>query len=296
MEIVFLGTTAAVPSSARGHVAIALKYHNEIILWDCGEGTQRQLIRSKTNYMKINKIFVTHFHGDHFLGIPGLIQTMSFADRSEPLHIYGPKGIEELMKGMLNLGEYAVGFDIHAHEMSEGMAIEEEKYTITCLAVKHSIPTYGLLFEEKKGREFLLEKAKALGIPQGHLYSKLQRGEEVEFNGKTIRPDDVLGEQKNGHRVIYSSDTRPVKSITDNCKDAMLIHDGTFDGSLSEHAVKTDHSTVVEAAEQAKKGGAAALYLIHISPRYKKEDLLLEQAKKVFDNTIIARDLMRVTL
>jgi ribonuclease Z len=296
MEIVFLGTTAAVPTSARGHVAIALKYHNEIILWDCGEGIQRQLIRSRTNYMKINKIFVTHFHGDHFLGIPGLIQTMSFADRSQPLHIYGPKGIEKLMKGILNLGEYAVGFKIYAHEMSDDMVIDEEKYMITCLAVKHSIPTYGLLFEEKKGREFLLEKAKALGIPKGHLYSKLQRGEEVEFNGKTIHPDDVLGEQKKGFRVIYSSDTRPCDSIADNCKDAVLIHDGTFDESLSEHAVKTDHSTVIEAAELAKKGSAKALYLIHISPRYKKEDLLLEQAKKVFEGTIITRDLMRVVL
>lgn len=137
MEIVFLGTTAAVPSSARGHVAIALKYHNEIILWDCGEGTQRQLIRSKTNYMKVKKIFITHFHGDHFLGLPGLIQTMSFADRNEPLHIYGPKGIEELMKGILNLGEYAVGFDIRVHEIEDGTVVEEEKYKITCLAVEH---------------------------------------------------------------------------------------------------------------------------------------------------------------
>lgn len=296
MEIVFLGTTAAVPSSARGHVAIALKYHNEIILWDCGEGTQRQLIRSKTNYMKINKIFVTHFHGDHFLGLPGLIQTMSFADRSEPLHVYGPKGIEELMKGILNLGEYAVGFDIHAHEISDGMAIEEERYKITCLAVKHSIPTYGLLFEEKKGREFLLEKAKALGIPKGHLYSKLQRGEEVEFNGKTIRPDDVLGETKNGFKVIYSSDTRPAKSIGDNCRDAILIHEGTFDKDFSEHAAKTEHSTVVEAATLAKEGGAKALYLIHISPRYKEEKLLLEQVQKIFENTTITRDLMKVNL
>ncbi len=296
MEIVFLGTTAAVPSSARGHVAIALKYHNEIILWDCGEGTQRQLIRSKTNYMKIKKIFVTHFHGDHFLGLPGLIQTMSFADRSEPLHVYGPKGIEELMKGILNLGEYAVGFDIFAHEISDGMVVDDEKYAVTCLAVKHSIPTYGLLFEEKKGREFLLEKAKALGIPKGRLYSKLQRGEEVEFNGRTISPDEVLGEQKKGLRVIYSSDTRPTKSIADNCRNAMLIHEGTFDKDFSEHATKTEHSTVVEAAKLAKKGGAKSLYLIHISPRYKEEKLLLEQTEKIFKNTTVARDLMKVNL
>jgi ribonuclease Z len=296
MEIVFLGTSAAVPTSVRGHVAIALKYHNEIILWDCGEGTQRQLIRSKTNYMKINKIFVTHFHGDHFLGIPGLIQTMSFADRNKPLHIYGPKGIEKLMKGILNLGEYAVGFKVYAHEISDGTVIDEEKYSITCVAVKHSIPTYGLVFEEKKDREFVPEKAKALGIMPGPLYSKLQRGEEVKVGDRTVYPDDVLGEQKKGFKVVYSSDTRPCSSIADSCRDAVLIHDGTFDDALTERAVETDHSTVVEAAELAKKGGAKALYLIHISPRYKKEDLLLEQAKKVFDSVIVARDLMRVAL
>lgn len=296
MEIVFLGTTAAVPTSARGHVAIALKYHNEIILWDCGEGTQRQLIKSRTNYMKINKIFITHFHGDHFLGIPGLIQTMSFADRSQPLHIYGPKGIEKLMQGILNLGEYAVGFKIHAHEISDGTVVDEEKYTITCVAVKHSIPTYGLVFEEKKGREFLPEKAKALGIAPGPLYSMLQRGEEVKVGDRTVYPDDVLGEQKKGFKVVYSSDTRPCESIADNCRDAVLIHDGTFDDSYKEHATKTEHSTVVEAAELAKKGGAKALYLIHISTRYREDGLLLEQATKVFEDTVVTRDLMRITL
>ncbi len=296
MEIVFLGTTAAVPTSARGHVAIALKYHNEIILWDCGEGTQRQLIKSKTNYMKINKIFITHFHGDHFLGIPGLLQTMSFADRSQPLHIYGPEGTEKLIQGILGLGEYATRFKVHVHEISDGTVVDEESYSITCLAVKHTIPAYGLVFEEKKGRKFLPKKAKALGITPGPLYSKLQRGEEVKVGSKTIHPDDVLGEQKKGFKVVYSSDTRPCKSIADSCRDAVLIHDGTFDDSLGEHAKKTDHSTVVEAAELAKKGGAKALYLIHISPRYKKEDLLLEQAKKVFEETFVTKDLMRVAL
>lgn len=296
MEIVFLGTTAAVPTSFRGHVSIALKYHNEIILWDCGEGTQRQLIKSKTNYMKISRIFITHYHGDHFLGIPGLIQTMSFADRTSPLHIYGPKGIEKIMEAIYNLGDYVVGFKIHVHELSDGLVVDEEKYQVTCVSVNHSVPTYGLIFEEKKGREFLPEKAKALGIKPGPIYSKLQRGEEVELEGKTITPEDVLGEQKKGLKVVYSSDTSPCKSIEERCEGAVLIHDGTFDSSLKEHAKKTDHSTVTEAAEIAKKGGAKVLYLVHISPRYHEEKMLLEQAREVFSDTFIARDLMRVTL
>jgi ribonuclease Z len=296
MEIVFLGTTAAVPSAKRGHSSIALKYHNEIILWDCGEGTQRQLIRSKTSYMRISKIFITHYHGDHFLGLPGLVQTLSFTDRQEPLDIYGPKGIGDLIKSVLALGEYELRFKVFAHEIYDGYVVEEGGYAIKCVEVEHSLPTYGLIFEEKKGREFLPEKAKALGLKPGPAYSKLQRGEEVKLGDRVIRPDDVLGEKKKGIKVVYSSDTRPCKKILENCRDAVLIHDGTFDDDMRENALETHHSTCVEAAEVAKRGGALSLYLTHISPRYKRDEVLKKQAAKVFQNSVVARDLMRVEL
>ncbi len=296
MEVIFLGTTAAIPSAERGHSAIALRYEDEVILWDCGEATQRQLIRSKTSYMRIKKIFVTHFHGDHFLGLPGLIQTMSFYERSEPLRIYGPRGIGELVDNILSLGVYDLGFKVETQEIKNGFETKEKKYKITCLAVKHSTPTYGLVFEEVKGREFILEKAQKLGIPPGPLYSKLQRGESVVFGGKTITPEEVLGAPKRGIRVVYSSDTRPCEAIAKSCSEATLIHDSTFDDELRENAEETKHSTNVEAAQVAKQGGAAQLFLTHISPRYKTDEVLLAQAQKVFKKTMVAKDLLRVEL
>jgi len=296
MEIIFLGTTAAVPSAARGHSSIALKYHNEVILWDCGEGTQRQLIISKTSYMKIKNIFITHFHGDHFLGLPGLIQTLSFADRREDLHIYAPKGIKDLIENILELGEYGLKYDIVAHSLSNNFELKDEKYTLKSIKVEHSIPTYGLVFEEIKGREFLLDKAKKLGIPPGPMYSKLQNGEKIKLGGRWICPDDVLGEKKKGFKVVYSSDTRPCDAVIENCRDAVLIHDGTFDDSLRDNAVETMHSTCIEAAQVAKEGGARELYLTHISPRYKTDELLLKESRKIFKNTMVARDSQRVEL
>ncbi len=296
MEILFLGTTAAVPSADRGHSAIALRYRDEILLWDCGEGTQRQLIRAGISYMRINRIFVTHFHGDHFLGIPGLVQTMSFAGREEPLTIYGPRGIDELLENILSLGDYTLGFEVASQEIRDGYLVDAEHYTIKSIAVEHHTAAYGLIFEEKKGREFLPEKALALGLTPGPLYSKLQRGEEVEYEGRIIRPDDVLGETKKGSKVVYSSDTRPCPSVVKACAEATLIHDATFDESLGDNAAETMHSTCTEAARVAKDGGAKELYLTHISPRYKDPSILIEQAGKVFPNVKVAKDFMRITL
>lgn len=294
MELIFLGTTAAVPSSDRGHSAIALKYHDEVILWDCGEGTQRQLIRSKTSYMRVKKIFITHYHGDHFLGLPGLFQTLSFAGRSEELQVYGPKGIKALIQNILDLGEYELSFDLSVQRLTSSLLLKDERYIIKGMKVEHSVPTYGLLFEEVKGREFLVEKAHELGIKPGPAYSKLQRGEKVKAGERWVEPEEVLGERKKGIKVVYSSDTRPCENITENCMDALLIHDATFDDLLAKNAFETMHSTSGEAAMVAKKGGAKKLFLTHISPRYKKEEVLLDQARKVFPGTEVARDLMRV--
>lgn len=295
MEIIFLGTTAAIPSSRRNHVGIALKYLNEVILWDCGEGTQRQMIKSKTSYMKINKIFITHFHGDHFLGLPGLIQTLSFFDREGPLRVFGPKGIKEILNCMLDLGEYDLGFDIIPKNVYHGFKLKEERYEIKAVKVEHSIPTFGFIFEEKRGREFLVEKALKLGIKPGPEYSKLQRGEKVKVENRIIYPEDVLGKEKKGIKVVYSSDTRPCENIIKNSRDSALIHDATFDDKLVDKAVETKHSTCVEAGKVARDGKARGLYLIHISPRYKKNELY-RQAKKVFKDVIVTKDLMRVTL
>ncbi len=293
MEIIFLGTTAAVPSSKRGHVAIALKYHDEVILWDCGEGTQKQLIKSNASYMKIKKIFITHFHGDHFLGLPGLIQTLGFMGRVEPLHIYGPPGVGKIVRSILKLGRpFDRNFEIFTHRIYDGFVLDEKMYRIRCVRVEHSAPAFGLIFEEKKDREFLVEKALELGLKPGPVFSRLQRGETVKLGEKEILPDDVLGDIKPGFKVVYSSDTRPCKNIEQNCKDAWLIHESTFDSESEENARDAGHSTCVDAAKIAKNGGARKLFLIHISPRYKSDEILHRQARDIFENTVVTRDLM----
>lgn len=296
MEIVFLGTTAAVPSVERGHSALALKYRDEVLLWDCGEGTQRQLIKAKVSYMRIKRLFVTHFHGDHFLGIPGLVQTMSFAGREDPLYVYGPSGIDDLLESILSLGEYTLKFEVIPKNIWNGFELSDERYTIRAIEVNHFTRAYGLIFEEKKGREFIPEKAQALGLKPGPLYSRLQRGESVVYEGRIITPGEVLGEKKKGHKIVYSSDTRPCHSVVKACKDALLIHDGTFDESHRENAIETRHSTCAEAAGVAKEGGAHSLYLTHISPRYKDTRPLLDEARGVFSNSYVAKDLLRVKM
>ena len=296
MEVVFLGTTAAIPTAKRAHTAIALRYEGEVILWDCGEGVQRQLISSGISYMRISKIFITHLHGDHFLGLPGLIQTLSFAGRTEALEIYGPPGIEELVSAMLKLGYFELSFEVRVGELSGSFTLEEDRYRISALRVEHGLPAFGLVFEEKKGRRFLREKAEALGIPPGPLYKKLQRGESIVFEGRVISPEEVLGEQKKGFKVVYSGDTRPVKSVERACRDALLIHDSTFDHTLAEEAKERLHSTCVEAAQLARRGNARILYLTHISPRYRNAKLLEEQAREVFPESYVAEDFAVVNL
>ncbi len=272
---------------------MALRYFNETLLFDCGEGTQRQLIRSGTSYMKINNIFITHYHGDHFLGLPGLLQTMTLSERSEPLHLYGPRGIKEITDAILEICRSGLSFDVIPKEIKTGPLLSTDIYRVDAVQVDHSARTYGLVFEEVKGREFQLERALALGLKPGPIFSRLKRGEEVEVEGRVIRPDQVLGPAKKCKKVVYTSDTRPCQSIIKASKDAFLIHDSTYDDSLREQAVEATHSTCVEAAEVAKKGGAKRLYLTHLSPRYKDPSILLEQARKVFSDTEVARDFLR---
>jgi ribonuclease Z len=292
-EVIFLGTSAAVPSPARGHSSIALKYFNEVLLFDCGEGTQRQLIRSGTSYMKISKIFISHFHGDHFLGLPGLFQTMTLAGRTDPLYLYGPNGVESILELLKKICRTEITFEIIPQRIEEGTLCENDIYRVRAFKVDHSALTFGLVFEEVKGREFILQKALDLKLKPGPIFSRLKRGEEVEFNGRIIKPEEVLGDQKPIKKLVYTSDTRPCEAIVKETKDAILVHDSTFDDELRDQAVEATHSTAVEAAGDAKMGGAKTLFLSHISPRYNDTSQLLSQAKKVFKNTVIATDLMR---
>ena len=293
LSIIFLGTGGSWPTVKRNVTSIAVKRAGEIILFDCGEGTQRQLQKSNLSYMQISKIFITHFHGDHFLGIPGLVQTMQLNDRTTPLHIYGPRGIKKLVEQLLTLGYFKPNYQIISHEIDEGKIVEFEGYDVHCLRVKHGVPTLAYaLIEHKRPGKFDKPKALKLGIPEGPLFSKLQKGETIKLkNGKEIKPETVLGPSRKGRKIVISGDTKPVKEMIKFAKDAdVLIHEATFGSELEVLSSDYGHTTASQAAEIAKKADVEKLFLVHISPRYNENNVLEEEAKKIFKNSIVPKD------
>jgi len=294
MQIIFLGTSCMIPTKQRNTSAILLRYKNENILLDCGEGTQRQFMMSKYSFMRITKIFITHYHGDHFLGLSGLIQSMNLNDRENDLEIYGPPGTIQTISTMLRLGYFGAGFKIMLHDLKDNEAVTFDKYDVKAFQVDHSVPTFGYVLQEHtRPGKFNLKKAKALGIPAGPLYRKLQSGKSIEINGKKITPDMVLGPPRCGRKIVISGDTKPCEAVIKNAKDAdVLIHDACLDSSLEAKAAAYGHSTARQAAEVAKKAKAKLLFLIHHSPRYKDLSILEEEAKAVFENSVAAVDFL----
>ncbi len=211
LRIIFLGTGGSWPTIKRNVSSIAVKRGSEIILFDCGEGTQRQFQQSNLSYMQISKIFITHFHGDHFLGIPGLIQTMQLNDRDKPLHIYGPKGMVELTNQLLTLGYFRPSYRIIAHDITDGEEIKFDDYSISALKVNHNVPALAYrLREYPRTGKFNKPKALKLGIPEGPLFSKLQKGQTIVLaDGKKITPNMILGPSRNGRTIVISGDTKP---------------------------------------------------------------------------------------
>ena len=297
MEIIFLGTSSAVPTLERNHPSIALRAFAEVMLFDCGEGTQRQLIEAKISPMKITKIFLSNFHGDHILGLGGLIQSLGFRGREKDLDIYGPKGLHKIINAISSFGYFQINYNLNIHEIQDGTVIETEDYVVECAKVEHNIPSYAYSIREKKKPLFLREKAEELGIPPGPLYGKLHNGEEVEFEGRIIKPEQVLGEAKKGKKISYSGDTRPCEAMIRLARDSdILIHESTYEAEDYQRAVDNAHSTSVEAAEIAREANVNELVLTHISTRYTSDKNIKSEAQKVFKNTKVARDYMKIDL
>ncbi len=296
MRLVFLGTGGSWPSKERNVTSIALQVDREVILMDCGEGTQRQIMFSSLSFMQIDKVLITHLHGDHFLGLPGLVQSMGLNNREKPLDIYSPKGTGEVLAMFLSVGYFTRDFEVRVHEMNDGEKIDFGEYTITASAAEHAVPSLAFRFDEKPRQgKFDIKKARSLGIPSGKLYGKLQSGETIEFEGKKITPQMVMGPPRKGRSIVYSGDTRPTERICELARDCtVLIHEGIADESLKEKANSYGHSTFKQAAEIAKCAHAGKLFIVHISPRYKLEEnaKLEEEAKAIFPNTTIATDLL----
>lgn len=294
LKITFLGTSGTIPSVERNPSAILIQFEGERILFDCGEGTQRQMMIAKVGFRNLNNIFITHMHTDHFIGCFGLIETMSLNERREKLTFYTPNAtfLEKLFK---TFGYQYLDFPIEVVELKDGDIVKFKNFKILAFETDHIIPSlgYALIENERRGK-FNRERAEELGIPPGPLYAKLVRGESITINGKTITPDMVIGKPRKGRKIVYTGDTRPCKRTLEVAMNAdVLIHDASFSSELQEWAVESKHSTAREAAEIAKKAKVKKLVLTHISARYSKDPLpLLNEAKEIFENTIIAEDFL----
>ena len=297
MEIIFLGTSSAVHSYNRNHPAIILKAFGETFLFDCGEATQRQLIFAKVSPMKISKIFLSHYHGDHILGLPGLIQSMNFRGREKKLTIYGPKGLYDLKDSLFKLGYSKIEFPIEFIEIGSQTIESDEDYIIKSQHVNHNVPCLAYSVEELKKPRFNREKAIELGVPVGPDFGRLHNGEEVEIDGKIIKPEQVLGPPRKGNKITYSGDTTPCSEMVDFAKDStILIHESTYMSEDADKAVENFHSTSADAAKIAKDSNSKELILTHFSTRYTQTDGLLKEAKEIFENTKLAKDFMKIDI
>ena len=299
MQITFLGTSSAVHSNERNHPSIAIKAFGETILFDCGEATQKQMISSNISPMKVSKIFITHYHGDHILGLPGLLQSMSLNGREAKLTIYGPKGLDKVKNAIYSLGYCAIEYPVEFIEIDSGIIEDNKEYFIQAERVRHNVPTLAYSIEEKKKPRFLREKAIELGVPVGPAFGRLHNGEEVEVNGKIIKPEQVLGEPRKGAKITYSGDTKPCEEMIMLARDStLLIHESTFVEEDKLNAEEHAHSTSVDAAYIARESNSKKLILTHISTRYTKEyeDKMLNEAREIFENTELAYDLLEVEI
>lgn len=295
-EIVFLGTGSTTPTVKRNHTSIFFRFKSDRFLFDCGEGTQRQLMTSKTSATKLQTIFVTHLHGDHILGLPGLIQTLNLRGREKDLEIIGPKGTEEIVRMMEKLGPYEKTFDVKIKEVDEGKVLETDEYFFKMFPVEHRKNSLGLVFQQKPVKHIDEDKlVEDHGLKPGPLYKKIKQGEKVVHDGEEIDPSDYVFERK-GLKICYSGDTRPCVRVVNEAKEAdLLIHDSTFSQDALDRAKETNHSTAKEAAEVAREAQVNKLILTHFSPRYKKVHKLRDEARKVFHNTETAEDLKSIS-
>jgi ribonuclease Z len=298
MKLIFLGTSAAQPTSERALTCICLEKDGEVLMFDAGEGAQISYLKCGLGWNKKMKIFVTHLHGDHCIGILGLLQTMTLQNRLEPIEIYGPEGIEEFIASNIKILNFGLSFPVIISTVKEGLVLDDKAYFIYACEADHFIPAFSYLFQEKdRPGKFYPEKAKALGVPEGEMWHKLQMNNEIRIGNKIVSPSDVMGEKRRGKKIGISGDTRPTKKLESFFKNCdYLSFDSTFSDELREKAIETCHSTAKEAATLAKNAGVENLILTHFSARYKNENELLAEAKIVHNSVIAAKDLLEIEI
>ncbi len=293
MSLTFLGTAAARPTVERGVSSLVVAREGETLMFDCGEGTQRQMMRYGVGF-SLSDIFFTHFHTDHVLGAIGLLRTLSLQGREEPMRLWGPRGAERVLRRTTDFGVDRVSFRVEITEVEPGTPVRRNGYTILPYPVDHGGPAvgYALVEEERRGR-FHPDRARALGIPEGPLWGKLHRGERVTLpDGRTVEASELVGPTRPGRTVVITGDTRPCAATLEIAARAdLLVHEATFTDEDAARAAETGHSTAREAADVARRAGVRRLVLTHVSARYSRDASdLLREAREVFPDTTVARD------
>ena len=297
LSVTFLGTGAAIPTLDRNVSSLALHREGEMLLFDCGEGTQRQMMRYGVGF-SVRDIFFTHYHSDHILGLTGLIRTMGLQDRTEGIMLYGPKPARRILETVLNVGIERTRFPVEIIEVAAGDRLARAEYDIMVFPTDHRANTvgYSLVEHDRLGR-FNPDRAREAGVPEGPMWGALHRGETVELaDGSRISAQDLVGEARPGRTVVYTGDTRPNPAVVQAAKGAdLLIHEATFSHEEADRAQHTGHSTALQAAETARDAGVGRLVLTHISARYNREaPEIRDEATEVFPDTEVARDGMVV--
>ncbi len=291
LDLVFLGTSASAPTAARGTAATLIRRGGDRLLVDCGEGTQRQLLRSDVGLVDLEHVFLTHLHADHVLGLPGMLKTFGLRGREVPITVYGPRGTRALL-GALGVVVGRVAYPLEVVELGPGESVALRDYRIETFAVAHGTTAvgYALREDERPGR-FDVAAADALGVPGGPLRGALQRGEAVSLpDGRVVRPEEVLGGARRGRTVVITGDTAPAASVVEAAAGAdVLVHEATFLADERARAKETGHSTAGEAALVAKEADVGLLALTHLSARYPPSDVA-EEARQLFPRTVVPRD------
>lgn len=293
LSLTFLGTGAAIPTLERNVAALALQREGETLLFDCGEATQRQMMRYGVGFT-LREVFFTHYHSDHILGLTGLVRTLGLQDRTEPMTLYGPRGAARVLGGLLAVGVEKNRFPVEIVELRPGDRLGRAGYDLVAFETDHRADTLGYaLAEHARLGRFHPERARDLGVPEGPLWGRLHRGEAVELpDGRRLSPADLVGPTRPGRTVVISGDTRPAPALVEAARGAdLLVHEATFGDEEAVRARETGHSTASQAARAAREAGVRRLVLTHISARYSREaPELLAEAQAVFPATSVARD------
>jgi ribonuclease Z len=296
-SVLFLGTAASAPTARRGLAAYLVRRGGDRLLIDCGEGTQRQLLRSGVGLVDVDEILITHCHADHFLGLPGMLKTFGLRGREAPLRLYGPAGLRALTTTLTAVFG-RLPYDLELTELRPGDELARDGYRIVSFATDHTIQSTGYaLVEDERPGHFDLAAARRLGVPEGPLFGRLQHGETVTLDsGDTVDPSEVVGPARPGRRIVFSGDTRPCRTLFDAAMDAdLLVHEATFLDEERERAAETGHTTAQQAAQIARDAGVRMLALTHLSTRYMGREIAAE-AVADFAETVVPRDFDTIEL